>query len=944
MHLASPERRPNPFLVERPDRSAVSGGCGSRSSDRTARGPDCTSSPTVGSSGSSGCGGSTGPWPVSSGRRCCARTPSGADSRPSSSRWTRWSTAPVPSRVVAATDAVAVRCRGPYPVRRAAYEELARVLGRARPPAGVVFEASSVTPHPCAIVRPASLVDEWRGSASGTAGAVEVVPLPRAPEPPPGLVARSGHLVAGSTGATASRDLVPPSPPPLFVLLGPSGWLGWQTFWVAGANGPLWAARRFRFATVGRAEVARRWPGVGRTVAFDWERATGTPWVPRPGGWRSRRAWERRSVAGMPPTAWRVLSGRAIADTTEARWLAPADPAEPPAGHAIVFGTSGAGKTTYLAHRAAMAISRGERVVAIDLHGDLAPAIAARLAPAAVDRLVAVDATLPPVPGIAALAGVGDDDRAAGLLVAAVKRLSADGGDLYWGFRLERIYDSMVRLVQESGGSILDLYDLLTSAERRDVARLATHRPELAGFLEELAPVVRRNPEFLWPAATRLAKVALVPALAELLAPPDGGLPLEDLIADGRSVLVRLPFARLGPEASALAATFVLARVFLGVAGRDRGSRSPVPVLLVLDEVHGFSPRLVAEVLAESRKFGVRALLATQYPDRLAPEVRSAAAGASAACVVFRVPPPSAAEAGTWLGLPRDESERTLPTLAPGRGVELDPDRGGWRYLEPVAEPPPTVGDWPSAVRHTQTEFPPRPRVDGPGRAEDPIVERLLLTVLAAEESGRPLADGEVIGAAVRAPGSPVDAAALADRWRSIAGQRWLAARDAAWHLTPAGERWLGLGAPTGATRESAEHRRLLLRTFRVFARHGVRLEIVRQGRFDTTLPDARYRQLPGEPMTPADLAAAIDRARGTWPWRYFGGRDVHVEAEVSGALRPERIRHGWAKARDRGAAVLFVVGDAARSRRVRRALERAAVPRGRAWVWTLAPNAPPKY
>ncbi|MGI0156683.1 MAG: hypothetical protein ACREDE_11210, partial [Thermoplasmata archaeon] len=360
----------------------------------------------------------------------------------------------------------------------------------------------------------------------------------------------------------------------------------------------------------------------------------------------------------------------------------------------------------YLARRAAEAIARGERVVAIDLHGDLSPAVVAQLSPDALRRVVAVDATDRPVPGIATLSGANGDDRATALLVAAVKRLSADGNDVYWGFRLERIFDTFVRLVQESGGSLLDLYDLLTSRDRRDVARLETRRPELARFLEELEPVVRRTPDFLWSAATRISKVALVPALGELLAPSQGGLPVESLISEGRSVLVRLPFARLGPEAATLAGTLILARLFLGLAGRDAPDRATGAVLLVLDEVQGFSPRLVAELLAESRKFGHRVVLATQYPERLVPEVRSAAAGASTHFVAFRVPPPSAAEAGAWLGLEPALAERLLPSLAPGHGVELDPETGGLRPLlpGPIAEAA-SPTRWTAAVARTREEF-----------------------------------------------------------------------------------------------------------------------------------------------------------------------------------------------------------------------------------------------
>ncbi|MGI0072171.1 MAG: hypothetical protein ACRECT_08940 [Thermoplasmata archaeon] len=844
------------------------------------------------------------------------------------------------------TDTVAVRCRADFRTRREWYRTLARAVVATPAPAGVVLEASATDPRPWALLRPARRLDDL--AAAGRAGAepIDVRPAPRAPRPPPGSYVRFGFLTPHGSDDPPSAPSVPLAAPSLTEIVGPSGWLAVQTFWLAGPRGGLWVARRFGYAAPSRRERDARFDAVAGALAYDGSLVTGEPTTGHRSGPVSAGRWRRRSIRGFPRAAWRLRDPEVVASTAEVRWLGSPPTGGPPAGHAVVFGASGAGKTTYLAHRAAQAVARGERVVAIDLHGDLGPALLARLPDGARQRVLAVDASSSPVPGVAALLG-GADDRAAALFVAAVKRLSADGTDVYWGFRLERIFDSFVRLVQESGGSLLDLYDLLTSADRRDAARLATRRPELARFLEELEPIVRRTPDFLWSAATRLSKVVLVPALAELLAPADGGLPVETRVAEGRSLVVRIPIARLGPEAAALAGTLVLARVFLGLAGHTGRDRVAAPVLVLLDEVQGFSPRLVAELLAESRKFGLRAIVATQYPERLAPELRSAAAGAAAEFVAFRVPPPSAAEAGAWLGLDRLAAERLLPALPTGRAVGLDPETGA---LLPLGPAPPgsdagAAAGWAEAVARTRQEHAPAP---APGPAEtfdDPAAERILLAVLAAEEEGTPLDDARAVSAAVGLPGRPLDPALLSDRWVALRHRGWVAESDGRYYLAPGGARWLGLGAPTGAARETSEHRRLIVRAFRVFARRGYRIEVVRQGRFDTTLPDARFRQLRfgADASVPVDLAREIDRARGGWAWRFFGGRDVHVEAEVSGALRAERIRLGVAKATARGAYVLFVVGDAAHARRVRRTLEREGVGRDLAQVWTFATGAGPK-
>ena len=842
-------------------------------------------------------------------------------------------------------DAVAVRCAATFRARRSFYHALAHALALAPRPAVAVFETTAAEATPWALVRPARVVNDLARAQNPEYGAIDVRPVPGPLAPPRRYAERFGVVVPSVAGPAWSPDPVPLVPPSVGALLGPGGWLGLQTHWVKVPSGPLGVVRRFRYAAPDRPGLLGRFDAVGAALAYDWTVGTGRPAVSRRAGAGSRHGWNLRRSTGVPDVAWSLVSPDAASTTAEVRWFGLDAVSQAPSGHAVVFGASGAGKTTYLAHRAAEAIAAGRSVVAIDLHGDLVPGILRRLDGSARERVVAIDAGERPVPGIAALAGGDGDDRAAGLFVASVKRLTADGPDLYWGFRLERIFDTFVRLVQESGGSLLDLFDLLTSPDRRDAARLASRRPELVRFLEELEPVVRRNPDFLWSAATRLSKIALVPGLTELLAPNDGGIPVEELIEARRTLLVRIPVGRLGPDAAGLAGTLVLARVFLGLAGRNGVANAERPVLLVLDEVQGFSPRLVAEVLAESRKFGMRAVVATQYPERLAPEVRAAAGGASTQFVTFRVPPATSSEAGAWLGLEATAAQQLLPALPPGRGVELEPDSGA---LRSVATSPDDAdggeGPWRDAVERTRTWSAPAPARSEAPAAEDDATERLLLALLAAEEERHDLSVPELLASAARAPGPPVDGATLSDRWGTAVHRGWAELRDGRCALTGAGARWLGLGAPTFARRESPEHRRLLLRAFRIFARRGYRLEIVRQGRFDTTLPDAIFRQLPVRPGTsvPNEVAAAVDRLRTGWAWRFFAGRDVHVEAEVSGALRAERIRHGVSKAVARGAYALFLVGDATRARRVRTVLEREGVTRATAHVWTLPPPGGP--
>lgn len=844
-------------------------------------------------------------------------------------------------------DALTVRCRAPLALRTRWYRSLALALVATDAPGGVVFEATAREAVPTVTVRPFSLVETVRASPSVGELRLEHLAEPPPFEPPPGWAGEIRTVVPRARWAGLRGPFeVGADPPDLEPLLGPHGWVGFQTAWVRGAHGELRTFRRFRFATGLAADLAPRTDALSAAVAEGWEESVGIPMTTRRAPRGALRDWRRGTFAAVPPDAWVTPTDRPIERTAEVLSSHRSSAAGPDEGHRVVFGASGAGKTTFLAREAAATANRGGAVVVLDLHGDLAPLAFLALDPPARARTLAVDLAARPVPGIAALAPGGvPEDRAAAHLVAALKRLSPDGTDLHWGFRLERIFDSFVRLVQESEGTILDLYGLLTEADRRDAARLRTRRPDLARFLEELGPVLRRQPDFLWSAATRLSKVVLVPALRELLAPADGGLNVEDVLGEGRSLFVRFPFAVLGPEAASFAGTLVLARIYLGLAARRGPGTVARPILVVLDEVHGFAPRLVAELLTESRKFGLRALVASQYPDRLAPELRLAAGGALTEVLSFRVPRRSARSAGEWVGLSGDEAERWLPGLPAGHGVRFDPDAGVVRNVPAVnALPCDGAAEWSTAVASTRAELGVLPEPTDRAPDDSETLDRLLLAVLAAEEGGRALREDSVVAAALELPGASPPADLLWTRWQRAGREGYVRTAADRVSLTVLGERRLGLTAPTDAPRETGEHRALLVGTFRIFARRGYRIEILRQGRFDTTLPDAVFRQLASSRGgVPSELGEEIDRARRGWAWRYFSGRDVHIEAEVSGASRAERIRHGWRKARARGAFVLFVVGDAGRARRVRGTLAALGARGDRARVWTLrVPGNPP--
>ena len=723
-------------------------------------------------------------------------------------------------------------------------------------------------------------------------------------------------------------------------------WVGLQTHWRAGPNGEVWATTRGRLAATTpdalRALASALEVHLREVADLPSGSEIRLPEV-RPGR-RVRRNW----ATGARPAWESAQPHRLLRDRVP--WAAPLplgpDPQdEPRLRHTVVLGASGSGKTAALAHFARQAVTEGRSVILFDVHGDLAPLVVNGLPAEGRSRVIGIDVVgqPPAIPGLSVFGPVPAADREALVahLVAAFKRLSTENGETFWGFRLERLFETFLHIVQEQGGDLVDLWSLLTDARRREAARLATGRPELAQFLEELDGIVRRQPEFLWPAASRVAKVVGSPLLTALLAPGDRSPEIGTFLRGGGSAIWRLPMGELGPEGVTFAVTLLLTRVYLEVV-RHAVNESPRPglrLLFVLDEAHLFPARLLSEIVAEGRKFGLGLILATQYPARLAPELRDALTGAAGTVYLFRVPWASAALTGSWAGIAPGIAERVLPTLPPGWAMMSSTGAHADRRLVAMPSPtPPDAPGWHELVRGSAERYgsPVPYREDVATRSSDSLEEDLLLGLVALHARGEDTTRTRLLRWMQEDDAfDPVLGLQTLDTLRR---RGWIREAGEQLLLSSAGADRVGVTARTSARTESVEHRALLVAALRIFARHHERLEILRQGRFDTRLPDGRVAVLPPghRRWGPAELASYLDRRRRDWIWRAFGGRDVHVEAEVSGAARRERIERDWEKARDAGAFLLCLVSGADRARSVRRFLSRAEVPPSRATVWTL--------
>jgi len=118
-------------------------------------------------------------------------------------------------------------------------------------------------------------------------------------------------------------------------------------------------------------------------------------------------------------------------------------------------------------------------------------------------------------------------------------------------------------------------------------------------------------------------------------------LDLDDIVNSGKILLFHLGKGRFGELAAGLLASQVIARIRYAVMKRGvNGVRQPF--YLYADEFQMFADQRFAEMLAESRKFGLSLTLAHQYVDQIPVEVRKAVLGNVGTMMTLRVGPSDA--------------------------------------------------------------------------------------------------------------------------------------------------------------------------------------------------------------------------------------------------------------------------------------------------------------
>lgn len=308
--------------------------------------------------------------------------------------------------------------------------------------------------------------------------------------------------------------------------------------------------------------------------------------------------------------------------------------------HMAAFGATGVGKSTLFLNLLAQDIARGDGVLLLDPHGDLAQDALGLVPGARHNQVCYFDlADLAHPVALNILEDVHPDDRAthAENIVSAMRAIWKES----WGDRLERILrHATAALIETPGASLVLLPRLLTDRDfrQRIVPRLSN--PITRSFFEKQFDLWRDQfrDEVIVSVLNRIEAFTFSPAIRNVIGQAKSTLHFEQALERDRIVLVNLAIGTIGETPAYLMGSLILARMLAaGMARAKIERRSRSPFYLYIDEAQYLAGNIIRPLITGGRKFGLSVTLASQGLAELDDRTRATVRNSVHALLAFRL-------------------------------------------------------------------------------------------------------------------------------------------------------------------------------------------------------------------------------------------------------------------------------------------------------------------
>ena len=322
--------------------------------------------------------------------------------------------------------------------------------------------------------------------------------------------------------------------------------------------------------------------------------------------------------------------------------------------HMYVIGKTGVGKSTMLENMAIQDIQNGEGIIFIDPHGSTAEKLLDFIPEDRVKDVIYFDPSDAEFPlAFNIMEDVGFDQRhnVVSGLMGVFERLWADS----WSARMQYILqNTLLALLEYPNTTLIDVNRMLINKEfRNEVVSKITDQVVKSFWVEEFANYGDRYTQEATPAIqNKVGQLVSNPLVRNIIGQPKSSFDLRRAMDERKIVICNLAKGKMGDSNSTMIGAVLVIRTYLAAMSRAKetagNQRLLPPCYFYVDEFQNVVNKAFANILSESRKYGLGLIIANQFIAQLNEKdtttVKDAVFGNVGTTVVFKVGPLDAQE------------------------------------------------------------------------------------------------------------------------------------------------------------------------------------------------------------------------------------------------------------------------------------------------------------
>lgn len=308
--------------------------------------------------------------------------------------------------------------------------------------------------------------------------------------------------------------------------------------------------------------------------------------------------------------------------------------------HMYIIGKTGCGKSTLIANMAIDDLHKGKGLAVIDPHGDLTEILLNYVPANRINDVIYLDPSDKDHPFSINVLEVKDPSQAelaASGIVSIFYKLYAYS----WGPRLEHILrNTLLTLAQIPGSTLVDVPLILTNKDfRREMLSKLTDntlQDFWYGEFEQMTDKLLQ--EAISPILNKVGQFVSSPSIRAIISQPKSTIDLEQIMNEGKVLLLNLSQGKLGEDNAALLGAMIITKFQLAAMNRVKiPEEERRDFYLYVDEFQNFATTSFVKILSEARKYRLDLCLANQYMAQLEEPVQRAIFGNAGTIISYVV-------------------------------------------------------------------------------------------------------------------------------------------------------------------------------------------------------------------------------------------------------------------------------------------------------------------